>query len=54
MEHLANLSGAVTGFSVAEKYIDCICGKELIKLEKAQEILSAKRKFSRRTVFQEI
>ncbi len=35
MEHLANLSGAVTGFSVAEKYIDCICGKELIKLEKS-------------------
>lgn len=34
MELIANFPGAVTGFSVAEKYIDCICGKELIKLEK--------------------
>lgn len=34
MELIASLPGAVTGFSFAEKYIDCICGKELIKLEK--------------------
>lgn len=34
MELIANLSGAVTGFSVAGQYIDCICGKELIRLEK--------------------
>lgn len=34
MELIASLPGAITGFSVAEKYIDCICGKELIKLEK--------------------
>lgn len=34
MELIANLPGAVTGFSVAGQYIDCICGKELIKLEK--------------------
>ncbi len=34
MEYIANLSGAVTGFSITESYIDCICGKELIKIEK--------------------
>lgn len=34
MEYIANLSGAVTGFSVGGQYIDCICGKELIKLDK--------------------
>lgn len=34
MEYIANFPGAVTGFSVAEKYIDCICGKELIRLDK--------------------
>lgn len=43
MEHLANLSGAVTGFSVAEKYIDCICGKELIKLEKSSGDIVCKK-----------
>lgn len=32
MERIANISGAVTGFSVSESYIDCICGKELIKI----------------------
>ncbi len=34
MERIANLPGAVTGFSITESYIDCICGKELIKIEK--------------------
>lgn len=34
MELIASLPGAITGFSVAEKYIDCICGKELIRLDK--------------------
>lgn len=34
MELIASLPGAVTGFSVGGQYIDCICGKELIKLEK--------------------
>lgn len=34
MELIASLPGAVTGFSVAGQYIDCICGKDLIKLEK--------------------
>lgn len=43
MEHLANLSGAVTGFSVAEKYIDCICGRELIKLEKSSGNIVCKK-----------
>lgn len=34
MEYIANLSGTVTGFSVGGQYIDCICCKELIKLDK--------------------
>ncbi len=54
MERIANLSGVVTGFSVTESYIDCICGKELIKIENAPEILFAKRKFLRKKVSQEI
>ncbi len=34
MEYLTALPAAVTGFSVAESCIDCICGKELIKLDR--------------------
>lgn len=34
MEHIANLDGIVTGFNVTESYIDCMCGKELLKIEK--------------------
>ncbi len=43
MEYSANLPGAVTGFSVAEKCIDCICGKELIKLEKSSGNIVCKK-----------
>lgn len=34
MEYITTLPAAVTGFSVAESCIDCICGKELIKLDR--------------------
>ncbi len=34
MEYLAKLEGAVLGFCVTEHYIDCVCGRKLLKLEK--------------------
>lgn len=34
MKHIINLDGIVTGFNVTESCIDCLCGKELLKIEK--------------------
>lgn len=34
MEYLAKLEGAVLSFGVKEQYVDCICGKKLLKIEK--------------------
>lgn len=34
MEHIAELGGIITGFNVTESYIDCVCGKELLKIDK--------------------
>lgn len=34
MEHIAELGGILTGFNVTESYIDCMCGKELLKVDK--------------------
>lgn len=34
MEHIVNLNGAVTGFYFTEQFIDCMCGKEILKIEK--------------------
>ena len=34
MEHLIKLNGAVTGFSVRERYIYCICRKTVYKVDK--------------------
>lgn len=34
MEYMAHLPGVVTGFSISESAIDCICGKEIIKVDK--------------------
>lgn len=34
MKHIAKLDGIVTGFHVTESHIDCMCGKELLKIEK--------------------
>lgn len=35
MERIAELDGIVTGFHVTEEHIDCMCGKKMIKLDKA-------------------
>lgn len=34
MEHVVELDGIVTGFHVTERYIDCACGKNLVKIDK--------------------
>lgn len=34
MAHIVNLDRVVTGFNIAEQYIDCMCGKELLKIDK--------------------
>ena len=34
MEHIAELGGTVTGFNVTEQCIDCMCGKDLLKIDK--------------------
>ena len=34
MEHVAELGGIVTGFHVTERCIDCMCGKDLLKIDK--------------------
>ena len=34
MEHIAELGGIVTGFNVTEHCIDCMCGKNFIKIDK--------------------
>ncbi len=34
MEHIAELGGIVTGFNVTEHCIDCMCGKNLFKIDK--------------------
>ncbi len=34
MEHIAELDGIVTGFNITEQCIDCMCGKELVKIDK--------------------
>ena len=35
MEYLAKTGGPVTAFRVGEMEIDCVCGKRLLKLDKA-------------------
>ena len=40
MEHIAELGGIVTGFNVTEHCIDCMCGKNLVKIDKySKEII---------------
>ena len=34
MEHIVEVDGIVTGFNITEQCIDCMCGKELIKIDK--------------------
>ncbi|MDE7203245.1 MAG: hypothetical protein K2O91_15390 [Lachnospiraceae bacterium] len=34
MEHIAELGRIVTGFHITERCIDCMCGKDLLKIDK--------------------
>ena len=56
MEHITNLNGIVTGFNVTETYIDCMCRKELLKIEKhsgdiiCKKVIFEKEGFSRKLI----
>lgn len=48
MEHIAELGAVVTGFHVTEHCIDCMCGKNLIKIDKySREIICQKPVFEK-------
>lgn len=48
MEHIATLGGIVTGFSVTEHCIDCMCGQNLVKIDKnSLDIISQKPVFEK-------
>lgn len=48
MEHIAELGGIVTGFNVTEQCIDCMCGKNLVKIDKySREIICQKTVFEK-------
>lgn len=48
MEHITELGGIVTGFHVAEEYIDCMCGKKMMKLDKSsREIIFQREVFEK-------
>lgn len=48
MRHVVELDGPVTGFAVTEQHIDCMCGRELIKVRKPTgEILCRKEVFEK-------
>lgn len=48
MQHIAELGKVVTGFHVTEQYIDCMCGKQLIKIDKnSGEIIYQKTVFEK-------
>ena len=48
MEHLVELGGVVTGFHVTEHCIDCMCGKDLLKIDKQSgEIICQKKVFGK-------
>ncbi len=48
MKHIAELGGVVTGFNVTEHCIDCMCGKNLVKIDKcSQEIICQKQVFEK-------
>ena len=56
MKHIANLDGIVTGFHVTEAHIDCICGRELLKIDKhsgdiiCRKVIFEKEGFSRNLI----
>ncbi|MDE7325588.1 MAG: hypothetical protein K2N63_04780 [Lachnospiraceae bacterium] len=48
MEHIAELGGIVTGFHVTEHCIDCMCGKNLVKIDKcSRNIICQKTVFEK-------
>lgn len=47
MGHFVNFNQTVTGFSVGEKAIDCMCGKEMIKTDKSGNVLFRKEIFEK-------
>lgn len=48
MEHIAELGGIVTGFNITEQCIDCMCGKNLIKIDKfSRDIICQKTVFEK-------
>ena len=48
MEHIAELGGIVTGFNVTEQCIDCMCGKNLVKIDKySRDIICQKTIFEK-------
>lgn len=48
MEHMVELGGIVTGFNVTEQCIDCMCGKNLIKIDKrSRDIIFQKTVFEK-------
>ncbi len=48
MEHLVKLDAVVTGFHVTEQYIDCMCGKNLIRVDKSSgDIIFKKEVFEK-------
>lgn len=48
MEHIAELGGIVTGFHITEQYIDCMCGKRLMKIDKdSRDIIWQKTVFEK-------
>lgn len=48
MEHLIRLDGIITGFHVTDRYIDCMCGKNLYKIDKnSHDIIYQKTVFEK-------
>lgn len=49
MEHIAELGAVVTGFNVTEQCIDCMCGRNLVKIDKdSGDIICEKTVFRKR------
>ncbi len=48
MEHIAELDSIVTGFNVTEQCIDCMCGRDLLKIDKySRDIICKKAVFEK-------
>lgn len=48
MGHIVELDGIVTGFNITEYCIDCMCGKNLVKIDKySKKIICQKPVFEK-------